>query len=155
MNYNHTKNCRYCNKKFHSQRADAKFCSSTCRVHFRQNKSNNIASCKTDENEFLNVLNISKNVLKQLLNNFNLDTDDINELFKNKPDLLKSFLLSHEAEINKLIYELNLFSEEEYASLSIFTEKVMNLLDKLQDSPEKINMFMPEIMRLTSEYENL
>jgi len=154
MNYNHRKNCKYCNKQFYSQRADARFCSSTCRVHFHQNKYNKVSIYGIAERNSLNVLNINKNVLKQLLANFNLDTDDINELFRNKPDLLKSFLLSHKAEIDELIFDLNLFSEDEYASLSIFTEKVMNLLYELEDSPEKIIKLMPEIKKLTLEYEN-
>lgn len=156
MNYNHTKNCRYCNKKFHSQRADARFCSSTCRVHFHQNKSNNIASCKTDENEFLNVSNISlnkRNIINEMFSKNFYTQKEIESLEKNKKKVFELFILSNQDMIEEMIYDLNFFSEDEYANLSEFTEKAFKILYQLEMHPQKINELLPKIQKLTLEYD--
>lgn len=152
MNYNYTKNCKYCNKQFNSQREDAKFCSSTCRVRFHKGKSK---KKNTDETFIINVSNISNinNTLTNIVEKDIYGNEELEYMAKNKKEFLKLFLLAHKEEINELIYILDIFSEEEYAELSTLTEKAMNILSELEINPNTIYDKIPEIKKLIIEYE--
>jgi len=159
MNYNHTKRCAWCNKQFNSQREDAKFCSSTCRVryHKEKNKKNNADEMFNDNvsnvSSTLKVLNLKKNVS---YSHKYIDLHlykDLEKIVRNKKSFLKFFLLAHKDEINEMAYELDLFTEEEYGIETDYGSRAIDILTEIEMNPNILSEKMAEIKELTHEFE--
>lgn len=158
MKFNHTKKCVYCNKQFHSQREDAKFCSSTCRSHFHLNKSNVKAIAETFQPNVLSIKNVSKRnkqLFSDIVNKDVLYPEELETIVDNKKTFLKLFLLSNKEEIEEIVDDLNLFSEDDYATLSVCAQNAMEYLMQIEENPNIVHQLLPEIKKLTYKYENL
>ena len=155
MNYNHEKKCLWCKQKFYSQRKDAKFCSSTCRVHFHNYNKQKYAINETFDDDVSKITLNDLKVLSVIARNEVYTNEELKFFSEHKDEFFKLFLLAHRDKIYELIFSLNLFSEEEFATITNFASKAIEILIDIEIDPGILPEKMEEIKKLTYDFEHL